>query len=192
MNMFALSVICDGFYFKVHTVFMYIQSLHIWCYLWFDGLLICIWFGMLLSWMFLFGSQPSWSFVVGVSMKLAVLISRMQGVLCGASWCSFLIVLWILGYMWLVFVSFIFNLSLLIIYMWYFSSVLECFPFIYVLIMFIVPVMVSYLCSVFNMWFEYPELLLLFLIACIFFFFWCRMLCLLSYVCEQQSKRFIW
>jgi hypothetical protein len=46
--------------------------------------------------------------------------------------------------------------------------VFRCFPFFCVLIMSIVSVMVPYVCPMFNMWFEYPELRL-FLIACMFF-----------------------
>jgi hypothetical protein len=63
------------------------------------------------------------------------------------------------------FVSFICRLFLLVLYMWYFSSVVKCFSFVCVLIMSIVSVMVPYLCPVFSMWFEYLGLLLLFLIA---------------------------
>jgi hypothetical protein len=63
------------------------------------------------------------------------------------------------------FASIICNLFLLILYAWYFSSVFKCFIFLCVLIMSTVSVMVPYLCPVFNMWFEYTELL--FLIACI-------------------------
>jgi hypothetical protein len=46
--------------------------------------------------------------------------------------------------------------------MWYFSSVLVCFPFSCVFMISMVSVMGPYLCPVFSMWFEYPELPLLF------------------------------
>jgi hypothetical protein len=52
--------------------------------------------------------------------------------------------LWILSY---VFVSFICKLPLLNLYMWYFSSVFKCFPFLCVLMISMVYVMVSCLCS---------------------------------------------
>jgi hypothetical protein len=47
----------------------------------------------------------------------------------------------------------------------YFSSVFRCFTFQCVLMLFMVSVIVPYLRPVFNMWVEYPELLLLFLFA---------------------------
>jgi hypothetical protein len=56
-----------------------------------------------------------------------------------------------------------------------------------------VSVMVSYVCPVFNMWLEYPKLLLLFLIACI-----CSLHLLWNVlpVCPMyfsgQSRHFIW
>jgi hypothetical protein len=53
-----------------------------------------------------------------------------------------------------------------IVYVAFFQCV-QVFPFLCVLMMSIVSVMVLYLYPVFNMWSEYPELLLLFLIACI-------------------------
>jgi hypothetical protein len=56
---------------------------------------------------------------------------------------------------------------LLILYVWYFSCVFKCFPFLCAITMSIAPVIVPYLCPVFSMWFEYPQLLLLFLTACI-------------------------
>jgi hypothetical protein len=46
---------------------------------------------------------------------------------------------------------------LLRLYVRYFSSVFKCF--LCVLIMSIISIMVSYLCQVFNMWFQFPELL---------------------------------
>jgi hypothetical protein len=42
---------------------------------------------------FLLVGRPSWPFVVVASVKLAVLIPWMHGVLCAASWCSFPVVL---------------------------------------------------------------------------------------------------
>jgi hypothetical protein len=47
------------------------------------------------------------------------------------------------------FVSFMCMLFLLILYMWYFSNVFKCFPFLCVLIMSVASVMVSYVCPVF-------------------------------------------
>jgi hypothetical protein len=47
------------------------------------------------------------------------------------------------------------------LYMWYFFNVFKCFPILCILIPSTVSAMVPYLCPVFNMWFEYPELLLL-------------------------------
>jgi hypothetical protein len=63
-----------------------------------------------------------------------------------------------------IYVSFMCSLSLLILCIRYFSKVFMCFS---VFIMFIVSVIHPYVCPVFSMWFGYPELLLLFLIACI-------------------------
>jgi hypothetical protein len=53
------------------------------------------------------------------------------------------------------------------LYVLYFLNVFSCFPLLCVLIMSIVSVIHPYLHPVFNMWVEHPELLLLFLIACI-------------------------
>jgi hypothetical protein len=64
-----------------------------------------------------------------------------------------------------MFVSFICNLILLILYMWYFPVCFKCF--LHALTMSTVSVIVPYLCPVFNMWLEYRELLLLFLIISI-------------------------
>jgi hypothetical protein len=63
--------------------------------------------------------------------------------------------------------SFMCNLSLLILRMRYFSTVFRRFHFFSVFMMFIVSVILPYACPVLSIWFEYPELLLLFLIACI-------------------------
>jgi hypothetical protein len=62
------------------------------------------------------------------------------------------------------------SLFLLILYMWYFSNVFVCFPFFSVFMKFIVSVTLPYACPVLSMWFEYPELLLLF-ITCLYKFF---------------------
>jgi hypothetical protein len=66
-----------------------------------------------------------------------------------------------------VFVSLICRLCLLIllVHMWYFSDVFRHFLSC-VLIMSKVPVMLPYLCPVFNMWIEYSKGLSLFLISC--------------------------
>jgi hypothetical protein len=66
-----------------------------------------------------------------------------------------------------MYVSFICNLFLLILCMLYRSNVFMCFPFFSVFMTSIVSVIFPYVCPVFNMWFEYPELPLLLLIACI-------------------------
>jgi hypothetical protein len=52
----------------------------------------------------LFGGQISWSLVVGVSVSSAVLMPRMRGVLCVAIWCSFPVMLWILGYVFVFYI----------------------------------------------------------------------------------------
>jgi hypothetical protein len=61
-------------------------------------------------------------------------------VLCATTWCLFPVILWILGYvcqcLCLSFAGY-----LLIMYIWYFSSVFKCFPFLCVLMMSIVSVM---------------------------------------------------
>jgi hypothetical protein len=59
------------------------------------------------------------------------------------------------------------TLFLMILYMWYFSYVFKCFPFFSDFMMPVVSVMVPYVCLLFNIWFKYPELPLLFLISCI-------------------------
>jgi hypothetical protein len=46
--------------------------------------------------------------------------------------------------------------------------VFRCFPFLTVFKTFTVSVILSYVCPMFNICFEYPELLLLFLIDCMF------------------------
>jgi hypothetical protein len=63
--------------------------------------------------------------------------------------------------------------------MWYFSSVFMCFPFLCVFMISIVSVMGPYLCPVFSMWFEYPELPLVFFLLLIYVLcIWCGMFCL--------------
>jgi hypothetical protein len=54
--------------------------------------------------------------------------------------------------------SFICRLFLHNLCMWYFSRVFICFPFLCVFTMSMVSAMGPYLCPVFSMWFEYPEL----------------------------------
>jgi hypothetical protein len=66
-----------------------------------------------------------------------------------------------------IYVSFMCSLFLLILCMWYCSNVFTWFPFFCVFMMSIVSVIFQYVCPVFNTWFEYPELPLLLLIACI-------------------------
>jgi hypothetical protein len=76
-------------YFKIH---MYVQFLYISCYLrlWACGCPECFcWGGRLLN-----DGRPSRSFVVGVYMTSVVLVPRMQGVLCAAILCLFLVMLW--------------------------------------------------------------------------------------------------
>jgi hypothetical protein len=65
------------------------------------------------------------------------------------------------------YLSFICQLSLLFLFICYFSMWLIVFLFCEFLCVSVVHVMVQYLCPLFNVWFEDPELLLLFLIACI-------------------------
>jgi hypothetical protein len=48
-----------------------------------------------------------------------------------------------------------------------FFQCVKCSPILCALIMSIVSVMVPQLCHMFSIWLEYPEILLLFLIACI-------------------------
>jgi hypothetical protein len=77
--------------------------------------------------------------------------------------------------------------------MWYFYKVFKCFPLLCDLAISTVSVMVPYLCPVFNMWFEYRELLLLFLNACMCSLYLVRNVlpvCLM-YV-SGQSMHFIW
>jgi hypothetical protein len=58
--------------------------------------------------------------------------------------------------------SFMCKLFLYNLCMWYFSCVFMCFPFLCVFMIYMVSLMGPYLCPVFSMWFEYPELPLLF------------------------------
>jgi hypothetical protein len=84
----------------------------------------------------------------------------------------------------------IYNLSLLILCMWYLSNAFKCFPFFPV---FVVLVTLPYAYPVLDMWFEYPELLLLFLIARICSL---HLVCKVRPVCPTyfsgQSMHFIW
>jgi hypothetical protein len=66
-----------------------------------------------------------------------------------------------------MYVSFICNLFLLILCMWYRSNVFICYTFLSVFMTSIVSVIFPYVYLVFSMWFEYPEFPLLLLIACI-------------------------
>jgi hypothetical protein len=66
-----------------------------------------------------------------------------------------------------MYVSFICSLSLLILHIWYFSHVFRCFPFFSVFKIFVESAILPYVCLVFNIWFEYHELPLLLIIACI-------------------------
>jgi hypothetical protein len=83
---------------------------------------------------------------------------------------------------------------LMILYMWYLSSVFKCFPFLCVLSMSILSVIPQLrVCPVFNTWFEYPELLLIFLIAYIYFLYlvWNALpVCLMHF--SGHSKHFMW
>jgi hypothetical protein len=79
------------------------------------------------------------------------------------------------------------------IYIQYLSSVFRCLPFLCVFKAFIVSVILPYVCSVFNMCFEYPELLLLFLIACMCFVYLVlnvRPVCPMYF--NGQSMHLIW
>jgi hypothetical protein len=89
-----------------------------------------------------------------------------------------------------MFVPFMCKLPLL---MWYLSNVCKCFPSFCVIIMSSVSVMVPYVSPVFNMWFQYPELLLLFLIACIrsLYLVW-NILPVCPMYFSGQSRHFIW
>jgi hypothetical protein len=71
---------------------------------------------------------------------------------------------------------------LLILYMRYFSSVFRCFPFLSIFLISIVSVMLPYECPVFNMWLEYPDLLLLFVMSLMFFVSGVKWSSCLSYV----------
>jgi hypothetical protein len=77
--------------------------------------------------------------------------------------------------------------------MWYFSSVFVCFPFLCVFTISMVSVMGPYLCPVFSMWFEYPELPLLFFIAdmCSLYLVW-NALPVWSMYFSGQSRHFSW
>jgi hypothetical protein len=83
------------FYFKVH---MYIQFLYIWCYL---VLLVYFWFSV---WLFLFWQKfVAWLSAImipcgGYFCDVSCVMPRMKGVLCAVIWCSFPVMLWILGY----------------------------------------------------------------------------------------------
>jgi hypothetical protein len=66
-----------------------------------------------------------------------------------------------------IYVSLICRFSLLVLYIWYLSNVFRCLPFLPVVITSIVSVVTLYECPIFNMWFRYPELLLLLLISCV-------------------------
>jgi hypothetical protein len=59
----------------------------------------------------------------------------------------------------------------LILYMCYFPNVFKYFPYFSVIFLSIISVMVSYVCPVFNICFEYSELPLMLLIACICFLY---------------------
>jgi hypothetical protein len=89
--------------------------------------------------------------------------------------------------------SFMSKLFLLILYIWYFSNEFKCFPFLCVLIMSLVSVMVPYVYPIFNIWLEYPELLLLFIIAymCYFYLVW-NALPVYTLYFSCQFRYFIW
>jgi hypothetical protein len=74
----------------------------------------------------------------------------------------------------LMWISFMCKLSFLVKKIWYLSKVVKCFPFFPVLIKSIMSAMVPYLCPMFNIWFEYLELLWLFLITCYVFCICCQ------------------
>jgi hypothetical protein len=59
------------------------------------------------------------------------------------------------------------KLFLLISYILYFSSAFNCFPYLRVFTLSTASVVIPYACPMFNMWFEYAELILLFQITCI-------------------------
>jgi hypothetical protein len=83
-----------------------------------------------------------------------------------ANWFLFPVMFWILGYVYQCLCYLCVKLFLMILYIWYFSNVFKCFPFLCILIISIIFVMVPYVCTMFNIWLEYPKLLLLLLIAC--------------------------
>jgi hypothetical protein len=145
------------FYFKVriyvHPVCAYLMLLTV--------LLVCwISFGSVCgcpecfrtSGSLLLGGRPSQTFVVGVDCFDTQNAGRVVCCYLVFVSCSALTT----GLCVSVLVSAICKLSLLILYMWYFSNVFKRFLFLYVLIMSIVYFMVPYLCPVFNMWLMIP------------------------------------
>jgi hypothetical protein len=71
--------------------------------------------------------------------------------------------------------------------------VFKCFPSLCVLTMSNVSVTVPYVCPVFDIWLEYHELLLLFLIACTcsLYLMWSLLpVCPMNF--GRQSRYFIW
>jgi hypothetical protein len=66
-------------------------------------------------------------------------------------------------------VSFMCKFSLLVLFMWYRSSLFKYLSFLPVVIMSIVSVIVPYACAVIKYLFKYLELLLLILMSCVFF-----------------------
>jgi hypothetical protein len=92
-----------------------------------------------------------------------------------------------------MYVSFMCNLFLFILCTWYFSTVFKCFTFFYIFMTFIVSVILPCACPVFNIRFKYPELPLLFLIACMCSLYLVRnvwLVCLMYF--SGQSIHFIW
>jgi hypothetical protein len=90
-------------------------------------------------------------------------------------------------------VSFICNPCLLVLHIWYISSVFSCLPFFSVFDTFIMFVVLQYACPMFNTWFEYTELPFLFLIACkrsLYLVWNVRPVCLLYF--SEQSIHLIW
>jgi hypothetical protein len=71
--------------------------------------------------------------------------------------------------------------------------VFKCFRFLCAFIMSIEPVMDPYLYPAFNMWFEQPDLLLLFLTTyiCSLYLVWNSLLVCPTYF-RGQTKHFIW
>jgi hypothetical protein len=144
----------------------------------------------------------SWLFVVQVSVKLSVLVCR--GTVCcylvfvayGAWNIGFVCVcvcvcLFVCVRVWVV--LFIYRLSLIVLYVWYFSNMCRCFPFLCVLMILMVCVIGPYLCPMCNMWVEYWELLLLFLIACLcsLYLVWNALPICSTYFC-RQFNHFVW